>query len=205
MRHFAFLLKPVDATFNLFVRLKKRKIEKKKQYELIDRLTAADNAFITSLDQNNIFKRRKAEMDWLQDYPWVIASSEPNSLADRFYFSTQYPIYENLFLRIKNAGKTVAIVFLKNKEQHIALQYIWSTDDALEQVAKSILHVISGKQPKTLSLYHRGLIEKFDQLQAGYLFQRATSQFFMVYAGLPDLEDHLKDGFQHGDGDTMFT
>lgn len=203
--NFTFLLKPIDAVLNTFVGLSKKKGEVQVEYTLVDKLTDEDDAFIQGIDQRNFSRIRKTELDWLVDYPWVIESSADNPFTSRYHFSTQYPVYKNYFIKIEEAGETSAIVLLKNKEHHFTVHYLWAVDAALSNVALAILDIIRDKRPKTLSIYHAGLIAEMKKLNMGHLFKKDTTQLFMAYEGIPNWEDGQEDIFQYGDGDTVFT
>ena len=205
LRHFAFLIKPLDFIINSIAKGSIQEKDSITNYTIIEKLSTEDDAFIKQFGQDNLSKISKVELDWLVDYPWVIESSVDNPYTSRYHFSTQYPVYKNYFIKIVEAEKTSAIVLLKNKEGHFTVHYIWATDKSLTAVAKSILDIISDKRPKTLSIYHQGLIAEMNKLKTGHLFKKETTQFFMAYDGIPNWEVGKEDIFQYGDGDTVFT
>ncbi len=202
---FTFLIKPVDFIINSLTGLTRKAKDVAVDYKIIERLSDEEEAFIKQFDQENLSKRRKTEMNWLVDYPWVIESSAQNPYTTRYHFSTQYPTYKNYFIKIEETGKTSAIVLLKNKQSHFTVHYIWSTDQALANVARAILSIIKDKEPKTLSIFQQGLIVEMNKLKTGHLFKKETTQLFMAYEGIPNWETSKNNIFQYGDGDTVFT
>lgn len=205
LSNFTFLFKPVDFIINTFASLSRKAKDLSVHYKLVEKLSSEDDAFIKQFDRDSLSKIRKQELDWLVDYPWVIESNDENSYAVRYHFSTQYPVYKNYFIKIEETGKTSAIVLLKNKEHHFTVHYVWAKEQALSDVAKSILDIIKDKEPKTLSIYHLGLISEMDKLKPRCLYKKDTTQVFMAYDGIPNWEFDKVNAFQYGDGDTVFT
>jgi len=202
---FSFLIKPFDFAINLIAKMGKKEQTLTQNYSWVRKLSAKDLDFIQQFNEDSLHKIGAAELKWFVDYPWVIESTKKNPYTERYHFSLQYPVYENYFIKIEEAGKLAAIALLKNKDMHFTVHYVWAQVSSLDKVAQSIISVIENKQAKTLSIYHNGLIKAMENLRVSCLYKRDTVQKFMAYSGIPNLENGDKECFQYGDGDSVFT
>ncbi len=159
--------------------------------------------FISSV-QVSSFQRGKEEFEWIRQWPWI---TNKNTLAEEqevYPFSIITSSYHLRSFCIKKASQIIAVVFLKERDGHYSIPYLFLKPEDLEMILEVLVNYVNSEKGKSLYVHQKSmkmiLRQKiFRMVPCKNKFQRvAFTKSFVAEFGKEII-------WQDGDGDVIFT
>jgi hypothetical protein len=112
-------------------------------------------------------------------------------------------MFKNHLLVFKQARKSIAYLFLTERDQVFKLHYLFAETDKIETVAKVLVDLLIEKKAKEFITFHPDLTKVLSSKKLPFIHSRTTAYQYVCGKGF-DASLNL-DGFQFGDGDAIFT
>jgi hypothetical protein len=203
-RKYSLLLKVLDGVVGLLftpVRLF-QKFVLQKPYNIEVRYLIAGELTNIKNERSNHFQREAKDLKWIMDFPWLLSKNDYKE--KRFYpFSSTAKTFKNHLVVFKQAGKSIAYLFLTERDQVFKLHYLFAETAKIETVAKVLIDLLIEKKAKEFITFHPELTKVLSSKKLPFIHSRTTTYQYVCGKGF---EASLNlDGFQYGDGDAIFT
>ena len=177
----------------------------KLQFEYVNQIDDEINDFISTKQENEFFKRKKEELNWIIKNPWILSAPQKDSLNQKYYFSSTAKSFEYHCVKIKNtSNQLIAFMIFTNRNNTLKVPYIYH-DNCLDVVVKTLNYHLIHWEIKTFTTYHSELIQALKNSKTPAIFKKEIKRNYMV-SNL--LKDEIMDSdmeIQDGDGDCCFT
>ena len=173
----------------------------------LDYVSAIDSeteAFITRhRSPAELFRRGKAELDWIYTYPWVIAAPLPDRLSARYDFTATARTFSFYMVKIRRPdGELAAFLLLKLKNETLTVPYAYFTPDSASLVLDSVLGHALSLRADMVTILNSELVQGASADRPRFLYRWPTARHCYI-------SKRLKPGpsgvLQPGDGDGAFT
>lgn len=164
--------------------------------ELIDEKISA---FIKS--KNISWTRRgRADLQWILDYPWIIAKSEPDSENLRYYFSSVSKRFLNRLIMISDHGKITGFIMVTIRNNNMTVPYVFS-DTGYDSISEILINIMIEQHIDMITLFHSELARNLSSYKIPFLHKKTILKPYLISRKL-DFIDELR--FNDGDGDCVF-
>lgn len=151
------------------------------------------------------FNRGQKEYTWIMDYPWV--TTENKDKADYPFSSFAKSFYYQVIKQTNDQGRILGLALLKIRDGIVTVPYYFNQADADFVMAKAILGYCYSIRAKSLTSYHKALVEVFAEKSHKVLFKKMMLQKYFVSKEFEEQHQNEKWEIEvlDGDGDCIFT
>ena len=201
------LLKMIDASLNVLLRIKHKFSKGNHQnltFEYDDVIDEESGHFIEQRQQNQLFRREKAELNWMIKYPWVLSSDSKDELNSKYYFSSTAKSFSYRVVKIRNLDNNlIGLLIFSIRDFNLKLPYLYH-DQNLDDIVTAINYHIIKWQIKTFTTYDEDLARRILHLKSPAFHKRVVTRNYLLSKDLDTTTFfHMK--MQDGDGDCGFT
>ncbi len=157
--------------------------------------------------EGQYFLRKTKELNWIVQFPWILAKSTPSMTEkERYYFSSYDSSFKNTMLAINDSeGKLCAFALLIDRKKILKVPYLYSRPEYENRICHLIHQYIIQEKISCLISYQSALSNYFSQQKQYILNKRQTIKTYMCSEKLVPFisDDNYK--IMDGDGDSVFT
>ncbi|MCC7244445.1 MAG: GNAT family N-acetyltransferase [Saprospiraceae bacterium] len=205
-------IKPVlhlaDYSLDLLNQVRLKFVGRKPQPEFryLTCLDEQHDAFIRQWNQKELAQRDAQAINWFLQYPWIIQSTQPDSISKRYHFSLLANDFQQKALEIfDEKGNTRALAILGQRDRHLRLVAAWFDPNDVKEVANLIAHQMLAMNTAMFTCYHPLLSAYFARNKSPFFAVKPMRRTCMVSNELMGLLPTGPLVFQDGDGDVGFT
>lgn len=205
-----FLLQVIDFIVNMLlgIRLLFRGRAFKDEVFSFEFVLGLDEELSNFIDRNK-FKigtnRQVKELEWIDNFPWVVKASSDHKMDDGYHFSSVSQYVERKYVKFFRSGELVGYMMLFLKDNKISIPYLFGSNFDLSLVLNIITEQVVEKKLSYLTIYHKSLMDELERNSRSFFFIKKMSQkYFITQSFKKELD--LIDGvnFNDGDGDCVF-
>lgn len=200
--------KTIDTMFNYFtsVLLKTSKGSIPENCEVISSIDTNMEDFMGPFLRDPGFQRGAEELEWIQQYPWILKEDPNNAQLLRYYFSSIDRNFEKWILKVNNKKEElIAVLMFVRRGFSLKLPYCFYYDIHEQDVVAAIISQIRIHHIRTFSCFHPSLVNYFRLNKTSALFKKSLRRTYLMSAGfVQSLQGDVLHA-QDGDGDTVFT
>ena len=208
-------LKPVAASLRTFDSLNNSALNlyHKSLSFPIDHLTIEEvnevddemEAIIIKLNGKDYFQRKKRELNWIVQEPWMLERDDNDELHQKYYFSASDITFKNKLFKLRDdKGNLKSFLFFTNRNRVIKLPYFFGEGN-VEQEIMLIQHLLQKWNAKVFTCYQPKLVAAFTAQKTMAFHKKEVHRNYLVDKQLSKLITHANLFIQDGDGDTVFT
>jgi GNAT superfamily N-acetyltransferase len=201
------LLKAVDFTANLFNAIRLvfypgYKPDPGIRYEYVEEISDGASALMDECNNRYLSRRGKAELEWINRYPWVLEQAEEDSDSRRYYFSSVSNrfFYQNVEFR-DASGNVTGFLMISVRDNHLTVPYAFFRDGMEESLVKFLFNTMLDFQLNMLTVFHPRLSGEIRKRRTPFIFKKKVVRPYF----LPRTMEFPELAFQDGDGDCVFT
>jgi hypothetical protein len=203
------LLKTADALFNILlksVRMFRPVKQPSFRYEFINYIDEETGSFIEKFQQQELFRRGAAELNWILKYPWMISAPEKDFVSRKYYFSSLDKSFEYFTVNIRDKENTIiAFLLFTRRNRTLKLPYAYFDPSATAEVTEMISYLIRKLDVSTFTTYHSTLTAWYLNNKAPGFFRKSMRKEYLISDKLSEILKHTPFSRQDGDGDCAFT
>jgi GNAT superfamily N-acetyltransferase len=197
----------VDSGVNAFLDLRFLSHSKKinLHWEYPKEIDSEIEEFIITKQESQIFKRRKNELSWILNYPWII-SAPPDEMSQKYYFSSVAKIFEFTSVKLKNSqGKLIAFILFATRDNTLKIPYCYFDQEIISQILECIRwHIVSWKI-KTCTIFHPEIVAAFKKSGTPALYKKMVRRHYIISKFFDQFSSDEVYKIQDGDADCAFT
>ena len=173
--------------------------------EYVSKIADEINEFIIKKQDNQPFKRRMKEFNWILKYPWILSDPLANIKGQKYHFTSSEKDFGFYGLSLRNPGQEMVAFLLFVKRNHaLKLQYGYFEQVALNEVIDVIKFLILKYKICTFTTFHPVLINYFNEHKTIALYKKKIKRSYLVSSAFnPDFPTSGIE-IQAGDGDCVF-
>lgn len=202
------LLKIADVVGNAFLDLRFLANPKPKGWtiEPVSEIDAEAEAFISSHNETELFRRAGTELNWMIEWPWMTSGSTGDEMSRKYEFSSVARFFQNDLFKVKDAdGALRMFLYFSRRDGTLKLNYCYF-DSGLEEDVLAILRYQMRKwKVNTGLIYHSSLAKAMENKRMGVLFQKPARREYRIGKALGGQVAGEEFMIQDGDGDCGFT
>lgn len=181
----------------LFFKEQKYRCQIDETFELDAEIQTFIDVFHTT---KNFVKRDTTHIDWILAHPWVL-EGKPDAASKRYYFTSVSNQFKYFTLKVTHNGKIVGFVILKQRDKELDVSYIYSFDDAINDIAVYLLDKVKTGKLKTIITFDDRLAKAVEMRRIHYILSKEMKRSYIISKNI-ELDVKL---LHEGDGDTIFT
>ncbi len=220
LRPFSFFIKSFSACtkpfFNVF---RPKNAENNLVFIPIKTIDAETNAFISSKNADNLFRRTEKELNWLTHFPWIAEKKafvvsedtdngrqDDDEIAKRYHFSAQSPHFQQVWIQVRErqTEKMIGCFMLSVRENTVKTPYFFVEKEHIPSVAQWILAYMYQQKACILLTFQPELQAYFTQKHALTYYIRPATRHYWLSKKI-EIAENLPVYIQDGDGDCAFT
>lgn len=198
----------VDKAFNGLLDVKKKSSSFSLGNLILEEIQEVDDeieSLIIGHNSKDYFQRRKREINWIINYPWVLMNDEKEEFHKKYYFTSNEDIFENKLFKMKDtAGKLNAFFFFTNRNGNVKLAYFYQNCKTSNSIT-AINYLLNKWDAKTFTTYHPKLVTALKTAKIPAFYKKEFTRFYLVDKQLSKIITHINLFVQDGDGDCAFT
>lgn len=204
------LLKLSDQTLNFLLSpyqkfIRSRLFRNLPQVEYMTSLNEELYTFIENHSINEFCRRSGKELEWIMQYPWIMARSVSEPVTPIEYpFSHIVESFEQYFIQITSLDQTIGLLFISVNNGHMKIPYAYFNEKDASQVLRVIYQQAILKNVVTLTLFCSPLVAAMNSEPNPFIFTKKIKRLIAISKQLSDLY-HQYPNIQDGDGDVVFT
>ncbi|SEH06517.1 hypothetical protein [Candidatus Venteria ishoeyi] len=161
--------------------------------------------YIKRHQSTEYYKRAATELNWIIQNPWVLENNEKaRSEAEKYYFSSSESIFKYHNLCLRDGGKIVAFVMLRQRNKSFTIPYLYVEFEYQIEVLWSIYDFLLQKKATDFTIFNQEFTDIIKLTHNPFFFFREIPKDFAVSIELGQLLDKNMI-LQDGDGDYVFT
>jgi GNAT superfamily N-acetyltransferase len=155
----------------------------------------------------SLFARQAVELQWISQYPWIIAAARADDMAQRYHFSAVDIDFNCLNVELTNdKGEVIAFFMLTTRKNQLKIPYLYCSDDNSHIVAQFIVDYMREKGLSVFVCFQPALLKALQKSNFGFFYRRKQARHYKIGLELADkLPTYPDFGLQDGDGDVVFT
>jgi GNAT superfamily N-acetyltransferase len=202
------LLKAVDISANILLNMRlafyKAEISKL-NFEYIDHIDDEINEFIISKQENQLFKRKKEELNWIINNPWILSALQKDYLNKKYYFSSTDKSFHFHSLKVRNSNeKLIAFMIFTERDNTLKLPYLYH-DNCIDSIIQVINYHLLKWGIKTFTTFNPELGHQLRNTKSPAILKKEVMRNYMVSSILRAEIFNYDIEIQDGDGDCAFT
>ncbi len=193
----------LDFILNFIIRLKP--INKSINYSVkhIDFIDDEAALFIKKLNENELFKRKKDELNWIIKYPWVVKESKNKNQF--YYFSDTSINFKNYLLKVyDNNSNLIGVLFLNNHNGLFKIPYAYFKKENLQTIVQFTYTFLIEKKAISFLTYNDLLNNEFQKNNNPFWYKKQDFKELVIFEEIAK-QINWDFMFQDGDGDFVFT
>ncbi len=203
-----FLLKIVDATFNLFNAMRLFFYKKRELDIRVEEIREVDEAiwkWIKQFQKEELFRRTKIDLNWLLKNPWLNNTSEAEKDARRYHFSVYEKRFRFVPLKIYYKEKIAGFVILAQRGDALKLPYAYFEKEYTDTIAEVLKSYMLDNNCSTLTIYNKPLNNSFLKNKSPFFIIRPFKRHYLIAKSFDWTNQNQPATLQDGDGDCAFT
>ena len=160
--------------------------------------------FVRELQERELSKRGAAEINWIAQYPWVLAAPVAQRAERNFYFSASAKQSACYMLKVFSSdNRMIAFVMLRLTEGHLTVPFCYMAEQYADEVFRVIGEHAVALRVHTLTICRSQLRESLIRLKFPCIATKEQSRSWIVgKVYQPKLQGKYE--MQDGDGDCAF-
>lgn len=178
---------------------------KKVNFQYVKEIDPDTGLFIKSFRENELFRREKTELQWINDFPWILKGDAAPS-GQHYHFSSYDKTFDFCNIRLlNNQGQMIAFLVLSKRNSVLKLPYCFAHTDHVPEVVKLIVYHIFKWRISTFVTYRPDIVKFLSGNDAFQIYKKTTVKNYLVTSGMYPLLAGNASKIQDGDGDQAFT
>ncbi|MEL6863778.1 MAG: GNAT family N-acetyltransferase [Bacteroidota bacterium] len=202
------LLQIADGLFNLFHDLRiatHRYPNLPLVAEEIKTIDSSTYTFIQNLQQGELLQRKREDLNWLLQHPWMANDQEAQADASRYYFSVYAQRFEFRAYRLTKTDQLVAFALLAIRDDALKVPYLYCLPNVEKEVGDFIGQFMRQEKLSILTTYVPVLHRYFQKQKAPFFSCRPFQRAYLISRGMNKLPLLQPIQIHDGDGDCAFT
>lgn len=173
--------------------------------ETLDSIPPQLDAYIEKHSQNEFIRLGHKELEWIVGNPWI-KNREKSTPADAFEYPFSYIVrhFEQYFLHISIAEKTIGLLLISIRDGHMKVPYAYFDEHDAPLVLKVIYGQALEKNAITLTIFRPSLVNVMRSAPHPFIFRKRIRRLVAISRQLTGFY-HQYPELQDGDGDVVFT
>ena len=175
------------------------------EIKTLEKLDTETATLIQQHNQTELVGRSAESLNWIIENPWLEETADGKGpLKSSYYFSTYAKRFENHLIKVREEGKTVAVLFMTLRDGELKLPYAYFEKNKTDLIKKVIVKKMLELSAETFVCFHPYLLTHFKNNRAPFYHLRLIDKTFGYSTALEKYvgEDAV---IQDGDGDVVFT
>jgi hypothetical protein len=202
------LLKWIDSALNAVLLIIYRRVKKNETQGIhFHRVEAPDDEtahFIENVTQGEICFRKKEELQWILEFPWLRVSGGQDQEAAKYHFSTVCKEFSTHCYKIFRKETMIGFVFLTSRDGHFKMPYYFCNPRDNDDVFWVLVMLLVKLKALSFTTWQAAVIQYVGRMGYSFLYAKRLIKQEAYSNELSDLfADKLR--MQDGDGDMSFT
>jgi GNAT superfamily N-acetyltransferase len=202
------LLKATDICANVFLNIRLMFLKAGVSdlfFEYIDHIDDEVNEFIRSKQEKQVFKRKKEELNWIINNPWILSAGQKDDLNKKYYFSSTAKSFKFHSLKVRNSNnELIGFMIFTEKDNTLKLPYLYH-DNCLDSIIQVINYNILKWKIRTFTTFNMELGQRLMNTKSPAILKREVKRNYMISSVLRAAINNSDIEIQDGDGDCAFT
>ena len=207
------LIRPVlyvgDVFLNLFLDIRflfYRNRLKDRNIEYISEIDDETSVFIYDLQQKDLFKRNRKELNWIIKYPWILPKYKGDRDTSRYAFASTDKSFDYVCIKLRDEqDKLTAFILLTKRNRVLRTAYCYVLPHAVQMLADVIVDHIYKWRINTFISYHPELYPYFLRHNIGQVYKKTTQKPYLFSKELDQLLKNVSYELRDGDADSVFS
>jgi hypothetical protein len=173
-------------------------------FEHISAIDEQTDRFIQQHQQHDLTRKKKSDLSWIMNNPWILSAPLKDSASKRYYFSSRADRFSYLGVKVfEQRTEMIGFFMLKVRDDRMSVVYSYFESRHAAAITAAALHHALAMDVDILSLYDAQLVASFSKLRCPCWSVKKNTRGFSLskaFAGIP-LADYRLHG---GDGDLAF-
>lgn len=160
------------------------------------------NQFIQNHSSNYFLKQDGDKINWIRQNKWL--TEQKDHPDENYPFSLYTNSFRQEFMVISKNGKTVALLFVNHRDNHVSIPYAYFNDDFILEVLILFIDYLMKLKADSLVVFNPKILNVLDQIHVPAI----KSLRLIRYSGYSYTIKNLfseERTFQDGEGDVAFT
>lgn len=144
--------------------------------------------------------RKRQELDWITNYPWLVPSPLGDRVGERYFFSASPRQFQQQLVKVYKDKTLLGFIMLNHTDGVVSVPYVSFQPEDAELFAKIILKQAMAVGANRLTIYHNELSRSLRMLKPFGLFSLKQSRNYFASQKL----SISNTTFLEGDGDCVF-
>lgn len=190
-----------NGVYSVFARSKQ---DTDSQYTVSNSLDEESLEFIKAHPSHNVCGRGSRDIEWILNHPWIKNTGDKDE-AKKYYFSSLDESFSQIIMKVKDAGKTVAVLLLNLRKNCVATPYLFTdhSSDVNKIAAECLLDFCKKNKVDMLTVFNPQLLNELKLISVNAIHQKEVTKPYFLGKQVSPLQND-KIWFQDGDGDGVF-
>jgi GNAT superfamily N-acetyltransferase len=202
------LLALMDKAFNAIVDIRLPKADLRSAsftLEPVMRVDAEAEAFIHARQEQQLFQRGAAELNWILANPWILSAPEKDALNKRYHFSSVEKCFAFHAFKVRGKdGALKAFLLFAQRNHAMKLPYCYHDGD-LDTVWNVVRHQLLVHRCSTFTVFHPELCDHIRKADRIALYRKPVQRNYIVSTRFDPFLGNAPIAVQDGDADCSFT
>ena len=159
--------------------------------------------FISTLQQTQLFKRNREELNWIINNPWILTTPSPDDT--RYYFDSSDKSFEYRCVKLRNNhNELIAFLLLSKRNRVLKIPYCYMKPGVITEAVNAIAYHIYKWKINTLVTQQPELTSFFLTHNIGQIFKKKSYRLYFLSKELDQLLRGIEYQVQDGDADAAF-
>ena len=175
--------------------------------EYIDEIDQETADLIQERNSAELTARNTEELNWINNYPWVLSAPENDPDAERYQFTSSESVFETLNIKLKNkGGELIAFVMLVIRGKNLKIPYCYFNEEHTSEILKVICNLMFERGLNMVTTYNSAISNYFQKHRSPFIFSKEMKRSYLITKKLGQyLADESSIKIQDGSGDCAFT
>lgn len=147
--------------------------------------------------------RSKAELNWITEYPWLVAAPLGDAIGQKYFFSSAPKQFEQMLVKVYEKKNSIGFYMVNNVDGFLSTPYIFCPQGKEKLFARIILKQSAHLNCKRITTYHEPIaLEMAKMIPFCWLTIPQKREFFATKALTGKYDNSPR--FLEGDGDCAF-
>ena len=174
-----------------------------KRLEYVKEVDDEAEKFISTLQDKQLFKRNREELNWIINNPWILTT--PSRDDARYYFDSSDKSFEYRCIKLRDDhNELIAFLLLSKRNRVLRIPYCYMKPGAVAEVGNAIAYHIYKWKINTFVTQHPELTSYFLSHNIGQIFWKKSYRLYFLSKELDQLLKGIDYDLQDGDADAAF-
>ena len=156
--------------------------------------------FISGQNSSSLTRRGRDELQWINEYPWIITQHKPDRNSNRYYFSSISPrFFYKMISFTDHSGNTSGFAMICVRDSQMTVPYVFSVS-GYHYIVRVLINLMLEYHLSMITIFHEGLVASFKNFSIPFLFKKRINKPFLFSKKMEIKELNFNDG----DGDCAF-